>query len=282
MRRVGFEGFSPELFSFLKGLGENNSKAWFDDHRDQYEKDVLGSLKAFVGDLGPILKMMNQELETEPKVGRTLSRISNDMRFHKNRPPYRPFIYIGFPRFGKKRSTEALLYLGIYSHGVSVGFYPGGHCELRTGPIQKSIKANLGLFQKYLEERRVHKHYWELAGGENGSITKWPLPKTARRWINLESFTVGEYFPAGDPRLSSQQFLDRAQSVLVDLYPLWLFATSENLKGELDLYHENVVPLSKPLTKAMRSRTEKRFVRSETGRWKEADRLIPKHSNSGD
>ncbi|HWC78132.1 MAG TPA: DUF2461 family protein [Blastocatellia bacterium] len=250
MARTRFEGFSPSLFRFLRGLTANNNKEWFDAHRRQYEDDLLGVAKAFVGELGPILHMLNQELETEPRVGRTLSRISNDMRFHKNRPPYRPHLYIGFSRRGEKWSCAPLLYVGIFPHGVSVGFYPGGHHELQTGPIQNAIKDNIQLFQRYLRDRRIAKNYSELAGGDNGSTTKWPLPRTARKWVNLESFTVGEYFESSDPALGNRGFLDRTQRIMIDLYPLWLFSSSTNLKDDLELYSENAAFLSRPLSTA--------------------------------
>ena len=203
-----FEGFSAGLFRFLSGLAENNNKPWFDEHRREYETEVLGPIKAFVAELGPIMHMLNEEIETEPRVGRTVSRISNDMRFHKNRPPYRPFIYVGFPRRGQKWSNSALLYVGIYANGVSIGFYPGGHGDLRTGPMKETIKKNLRPFQRYLDQRGIAESYWELAGGEDGKLTKWPLPKTARRWVNLDGFTVGEHFWPADRIVSRRAFLD--------------------------------------------------------------------------
>ncbi|MFY9607299.1 MAG: DUF2461 family protein [Blastocatellia bacterium] len=251
MKAVRFEGFSPQLFRFLSGLSANNSKPWFDEHRSEYESEVLSPVKAFVADLGPIMRMLNEELETEPRVGRTVSRISNDMRFHKNRPPYRPFIYVSFPRRGEKWTSGALLYAGIYSKGVSIGFYPGGHNPLLTGPTQQAIKQNLRLFQRYLDDRRIPEYYSELAGEEGGKVTKWPLPKMARRWVELENLVVGEHFACNDPRLSRRTFLDRAQAILLDLYPLWLFATSDNLKDDLQLYRENAELLARPLTKAV-------------------------------
>lgn len=249
MVRSRFKGFSAGLFQFLSGLSENNSKEWFDGHRRQYEADVLSVVKAYVAELGPILGMLNQDIEIEPRVGRTVSRINNDLRFHKNRPPYRSFIYASFPRRGRKWTAEALLYTGIYKHGVSIGFYPGGYRELRTGPVQEAIRKNLRLFQRYLDERRIAESYWELAGGEGVEVTKWPLPKTARRWMNLDSFTVGEYFPATDPLLARRSFLDQAQKIMLDIYPLWLFASSDDLKNDLDLYRENARLLARPLTK---------------------------------
>ena len=251
MNRVRFEGFSAGLFQFLSELADNNNKEWFDEHRRQYETEVLGAIKSFVTDIGPVLRMLNEEFETEARVGRTISRINNDLRFHKNRPPYRPFIYVLFPRRGQKWTTEALLYADIASHGVSIGFYPGGYKQPQTGPVQQGIKKNLRLFQRYLDERRIADTYWELADTEGDNLKKWPLPKTARRWMNLDSFTVGEYFAADDPTLSRRRFLDRAQKILLDLYPLWLFATSENLKDDFQLYSENAESLACPLTKAV-------------------------------
>jgi uncharacterized protein (TIGR02453 family) len=250
MNRVRFEGFSAGLFRFLSGLAENNNKPWFDEHRREYEAEVLGPVKAFVAELGPIIHMLNEEIETEPRVGRTISRISNDMRFHKNRPPYRPVIYVGFSRRGQKWSNSALLYAGIYPNGVSVGFYPGGHGTLRTGPIQETIKKNSRPFQRYLDERGIAESYWELAGAEDGNVTKWPLPKTARRWVKLDGFTVGEHFRPADRVVSRRAFLDVAQEIFLDLYPLWLFATSDQLKTDLELYRENAKLLAPPLTKA--------------------------------
>ncbi len=250
MNRGRFEGFSAGLFRFLSGLAENNNKPWFDEHRLEYEGEVLGPIKAFVAELGPIMHMLNEDIETEPRVGRTVSRISNDMRFHKNRPPYRPFIYVSFPRRGCKWSNSALLYAGIYPNGVSIGFYPGGHGELRTGPMKEAIKKNLRTFQRYLDDRGIAESYWELAGSEDGKLTKWPLPKTARRWMNLDDFTVGQHFRPADRIVSRRAFLDVAQEVFLDLYPLWLFATSDKLKPDLALYQENAKLLARPLTKA--------------------------------
>jgi uncharacterized protein (TIGR02453 family) len=250
MKESRFTGFSSDMFGFLRDLEQNNNREWFDDNRRLYETSVLGAAKSFVSEIGPILAMLNQGFETEPRVGRTISRISNDMRFNRHRPPYRPFIYIAFPRRGRKWSEDTLLYLGLYSHGAAIGFWPGDHREPRTGRIQEAIKNNLKPFERYLKERRIAQSYWELSDGENGTITKWPLPQSARRWIKLESFSVGEYFSATDPTLARRTFLDRAQKILIDLYPLWLFAVSENLKDDLDLYRENALLLARPLTKA--------------------------------
>lgn len=209
---------------------ENGSREWFEAHRGEYVEEVLGPLKAFIGELGQFLGSLSPELETEPRVGRTLSRISNGAR-------YRGFILAGFPRRGKKLASEASLHVGIYSHGIAVGFHPGDSKGV-IGPAQEQISRNQRLFQRYLDERRIAERYWELAGGEDGQLTRWPLPKTARRWARIENLTVGEYFPASDPLLGQRSFLARAREILFDLYPLWVFAVSEDPRRDLELYFQ--------------------------------------------
>lgn len=250
MKEFRFNGFSAGFFQFLSALGENNSKEWLDLHRREYHEQVLATVKSFVAEIGPFLKMLNEDFETEPRVGRTISRINNDLRFNRSRPPYRPYIYAGFAQRGRKWSTDALVYVGLYSHGVSVGFYPGGYKQPRVGHLQQAIKNDLRLFQRYLDERGIAESYWEIAGEEAGAVTKWPLPKTARRWMNLENFTVGEYFPATNLAVARRTFLNCAQEIFLDLYPLWLFATSENVREDFELYLENSPALARLLARS--------------------------------
>ncbi len=250
MNRQRFEGFSPKLFEFFRELAANNNKDWFDENRSLYQTEVLDSVKSFVTDFGPIMRMLNEEFESEPRVGRTISRINNDIRFHKNRPAYRHFMYVSFPRRNTKWTSEALLYVGIYTHGVGVGFYPGGYRKLRKAPLQESIGLNLRLFQKYLDERLIADKYSELTDGEAGEVKKWPLPNRARKWVNLENFSVGEYFTADEVAAMGRKLLDRVQEVLLDVYPLWLFAQSEDIKEDFELYQENVELLTRPLSEA--------------------------------
>jgi uncharacterized protein (DUF2461 family) len=250
MNRQRFAGFSPEVFQFFRELAANNNKVWFDEHRLEYQTQVLETVKSFVADFGPIMRMLNEDFETEPRVGRTISRINNDIRFHKNRPAYRHFMYVSFPRRNTKWTSEALLYTGIYAHGVGVGFYPGGYRKPRKVPLQESIKQHPRLFQRYLDQRLIAEKYSELTDGEAGAVQRWPLPKSSRKWANLENFSVGEYYTAEEVLAMKRGFLDRAQEVLLDVYPLWLFAMSENLQDDFALYQENAKLLARPLTKS--------------------------------
>lgn len=246
-----FEGFSPTAFRFLRQLAANNNKAWFDKNREVYHQELLEPMRALVVEVGPLLRILNPELETEPKVGRTISRISNDMRFHKNRPPYRPFIYAGFPRQGKKWSNDALLFVSVFAHGVSVGFYAGGHTRIGNSPLSDAARLNPRLFQRYLKERAVTERYTQLLQDETEPPKTAALPAVAREWASLEAYSLGCYFRHTDRRLRRRSFLDLGQEALIDLYPLWMFATSDEPAAAYAIYNENAGALSAPLTKAI-------------------------------
>ena len=121
-RRVGnngrFEGFRPVMFQFLSELAQNNNKPWFDEHRSEYEAEVLGPVKAFVAELGPILHMLNEELETEAKVGRTISRINNDIRFHQSNSPLRQGSYRGLAATANHFARES--HIDELAHAVNI------------------------------------------------------------------------------------------------------------------------------------------------------------------
>ncbi|HKV37708.1 MAG TPA: hypothetical protein VJX67_00735, partial [Blastocatellia bacterium] len=143
-----------------------------------------------------------------------------------------------------------VIYFRISQHGIWAGFRPGGRRDLKVGPIQQAIRSNSRLFQRYLDSRRIYDRYFELSGFEDGNTTRWPLPKTARKWSVMDGFMIGESFQASDPILARRTFLDRAQEVFLDLYPLWIFAGSDRIKEDMDLYGENAQLLSRPISKA--------------------------------
>lgn len=73
-----FRGFPPEAFTFYAELEENNSKAWFDEHRDVYERAVRLPLEE-------LLDAAADEFGSDGKVFRP----NRDVRFSKDKSPYK-------------------------------------------------------------------------------------------------------------------------------------------------------------------------------------------------
>lgn len=94
---TSFDGFSRDLPKFLAELGANNSKAWFDDHRRQYEDLYLEPAKSFVAAMAAPLSKVLAGTKAEPRVNGSIMRINKDVRFSKDKTPYKPHLSLVFP-----------------------------------------------------------------------------------------------------------------------------------------------------------------------------------------
>jgi uncharacterized protein (TIGR02453 family) len=89
--------FRPELFRFLRELAENNNREWFQRNKPRYEADVLGACLAFLETMAPEVSKINPNLVADPKpVGGSLMRIYRDVRFSRDKSPYRTSMGLHF------------------------------------------------------------------------------------------------------------------------------------------------------------------------------------------
>ncbi len=106
--------FSPTLFKFLTDLARNNNREWFQKNKTRYEKFVLEPSLRFIEDAGDKLKTISPYLVADPQpFGGSLFRIYRDIRFSKDKSPYKTNVAMEFwhRRGGKKVQTA-----GLYLH----------------------------------------------------------------------------------------------------------------------------------------------------------------------
>ena len=100
-----FEGFPPETFQFLKGIAEHNEKTWFEANRALYQAGFVDAGAAAVAALGPRLREISPAVQFAPKTNGSLSRIYRDVRFSKDKRPYKNHLDLWFWH-GEKRSWD--------------------------------------------------------------------------------------------------------------------------------------------------------------------------------
>jgi uncharacterized protein (TIGR02453 family) len=99
--------FSPELFAFLRELAANNEREWFTANRDRYVEHVQEPALAFVEDVGMRLPEISRHFVADPRPsGGSLFRIYRDVRFSKDKSPYKTNIGIQF-RHARSRDVHA-------------------------------------------------------------------------------------------------------------------------------------------------------------------------------
>ena len=93
---AAFTGFPQKGLTFFKELAENNDKKWFDEHRSDYERYVLGPGRDFILALGNRLKTIAPGIQADPRVNKTLFRINRDIRFSHDKTPYKTHLALWF------------------------------------------------------------------------------------------------------------------------------------------------------------------------------------------
>ena len=116
-----FSGFPAGTATFLQGIGENNEKTWFDAHRDAYEACYVAPAKAFVAAIGPRLREISPDVSFEPKVNGSIFRINRDVRFSKDKRPYRNHIDLWFWHGAHRGSASPGFFFRMYSDRLILG-----------------------------------------------------------------------------------------------------------------------------------------------------------------
>ena len=85
-----FAGFGGDGLAVLAGLREQNTRTYFETHRDTYREQVIEPAKAFVTELADRLRpIAGPGLVAEPRVDGSVFRLHRDVRFSADRAPYK-------------------------------------------------------------------------------------------------------------------------------------------------------------------------------------------------
>jgi uncharacterized protein (TIGR02453 family) len=120
--RAAFTGFGPGALPFFENLAANQNREWFAANRHIYETQVRAPLAALVDALSFAFAAHDIPLVGDPK--RALFRIHRDVRFSKDKSPYKTNAGAVITRDGAKDSP-GLLYVQVGGTGsfTGVGFY---------------------------------------------------------------------------------------------------------------------------------------------------------------
>jgi uncharacterized protein (TIGR02453 family) len=95
--------FSPALFRFLNELRTNNNREWFETNRERYETEMLEPALEFIEAFAPHLRRISPNfVASTRRVGGSMFRIHRDIRFSKDKSPYKTHLGIRFPHNDKE------------------------------------------------------------------------------------------------------------------------------------------------------------------------------------
>ncbi len=142
-----FRGFGPKALDFFKALKFHQSKDWFQDNRSLYQSEVLDPMIALLDDLTERFGKRRIPLRADGK--RSIFRIHRDVRFAKDKSPYKTHAGAVMTRSGGK-NENGLLYIHIDPEGcfVVAGFYTPASPELTR--VRQAIASNQRGFRRVL------------------------------------------------------------------------------------------------------------------------------------
>lgn len=206
----------PKTIQFLKSLADNNNKPWFDEHRKEYET-AKQDFERFADELMKLMQPLVPELEGQ-RAKDLVFRIFRDVRFSKDKTPYKANFGVAFSRGGKK-DVGAGYYLHVQPGGKS---FAAGGIWMPDGPMLKKIRQeidyNLEGFEGILKEKAFKKLFSNIDGERLSRPPQgYDADNPAIEYLKLKSFTVAT--PITDKDLADKNLGKKVTDVFTTMSP---------------------------------------------------------------
>lgn len=162
--------FDQEYLTFFSNLEQNNHKEWFHANKKTYEKKVKMPFRAFIGDLILALEDHWGSIPFEAKD--FILRINRDIRFSKDKTPYKIHMEAMLSKYGRKEMTRPGIFLQASHKGISL--YTGSYMLQKENLyyVRKAIMDNPATFQSLISDKKFVKTFGEVLGDKNKRIDK--------------------------------------------------------------------------------------------------------------
>lgn len=144
-----FQGFPEETVRFFLDLRFHNELPWFHSQRERYEAYVRTPFREFIEAMAPTALQIAGDIDTRPN--RCLARINRDIRYTRDKSPYRDHMWLLFRRSGEEREHSVMYWFELSPEVVEwgLGFW---------GPNRPAMDAlRKRMTEKPREVRRVLK-----------------------------------------------------------------------------------------------------------------------------
>jgi uncharacterized protein (TIGR02453 family) len=219
--------FTKETFRFFRELGRNNHKPWMDENRERYRAVIVEPFRMLLDRLAPAALKLNPNFVVSGRVGGNFSRINRDIRFARDKSPYRTQMYAFF---AEPEGQSGQLYVGISAETVTCGFRV--YSEGRNSRLVEIGRVRGREHPAWIEQQRRrlgkrYESYWYAT--EKGEWTQrktWPAKP--EDWKRLQAWIVRRKLtPAAAMR---RGFEGEIAKIFREVYPLSSFSTSPRWK----------------------------------------------------
>ena len=208
--------------TFLKNLEKNNEKSWFDANRSGYVF-AKSDYEAFINALLDSLSQSDDSIASLTAKS-CMFRINRDVRFSKNKQPYKNNFGASMNKGGKKS-----LLAGYYFHLEPGASFVGGGLWMPLGPelakVRQEIDYCFDEFKKIISNPAFRKHFGTMYIGADATLKRLPkgyeAGNPAEEFLKLKSFIAMK--PLTDEDVLSPGLLKASVQALQALQPILHF-----------------------------------------------------------
>jgi len=210
--------FTRDVVNFFRDLSMNNTREWFHDNKERYEASVLEPSKRFVVAMGERLGEIAPDVIAVPRVNRSLFRLNRDVRFSRDKSPYKTQLGIYMWQGTGPRMENPGFYFhiepGKYMAAVGMYMFPPDLVEVyRKGVDDDNLGPELVKAVDTVEKRGYHvgdKKFKRVPGG---------YPQDHER---AEFLKYGGLYAMDEGPVSDWVFTDKILEELMERYEAML------------------------------------------------------------
>jgi len=208
----------PATLQFLKQLKKNNNKPWFDAHRGAYD-EAKKDFGNFIQQVLDAHAKKDEDLRTL-QAKDCLFRINRDIRFAKDKTPYKPNLGASLDRGGKKS-----IFAGYYIQCEPGNSFIGGGLWMPEAHNLKKVRQEIDYgwdeFRKIVQQKAFVNQYGELTKAEYSlsSVPKgYEKENPAAEYLKLKSYIA--FRSVSDAELTDKGLLKTTLKAFDALQPL--------------------------------------------------------------
>lgn len=162
--------FTKEFSSFFQELEKNNHKDWFDENRKSYHSYVKDPFDQLIKDLLEEVKKLDPAINVP--YNKCIFRINRDIRFSKDKTPYKTNRSAFISRFGTKNKSFPGMYFEI--NGKELRIYGGVYMldSKQVQRIREEIQDYHKDFKKVIDSNKFKSTFGEVQGEKTKRLNK--------------------------------------------------------------------------------------------------------------
>ena len=185
-RECAMNTFSDDTFNFFAAIRFNNNRQFFHENHDWYAQNVREPALHLASELAPVVADIDPHLIVLPN--RVVCHINRDIRFSKDKSPYRDYLWLGFHRPGEEKNNTLGIYFDISDTYSSFGWGLYIQNKPYWNGVKRALEKDEDTFLQLLN-RAETSFTAEIAAYKKNTAPEG-MDERTKKWYMAKNFTM--------------------------------------------------------------------------------------------